>query len=140
MLQDELAKQYKYKKLPEDVSESARVEYLRIIPSKIKIDGCDNQYLYSKSNTLIATGYDRIVIGDYGAFIEIDPSQMVHGNFKVKEGEEYRIYDEKYNKNVKYYWFTPTDDSNMKIYYQQRTVVYADYKPNKYYISPLEIL
>lgn len=139
MLEDDLAREYKYKKLPDEVSDKARAEYLRSIPSFLKIDG-DAVNLYTKSNTLIVTGYDRIVIGDYGAFLEINCSQMVYEHLQVKKGQEYRIFDEKYNKSVKYFWYTPTDDSDMKIYFQQRTVVYADYKPNKFYIRPLDVI
>lgn len=140
MIVDELITQYRYKKLPFDVSEQAKAEYLKTIPSDLKIDGDQTKNLYTKSNTLIAIGYDRIVVGDYGAFIEIDPISIILPNICVKKNQEYRIFDSRYSKNVKYFWYTANDDSDIKIYYQKRTVDYADYRVGKYYISPLEIL
>lgn len=88
----------------------------------------------------ISNSYDRIVIGDYGAFIEIDKKDMIKENIKIKEGEEYRIYDTRYSNNVKYFWYTTKDNSNIKIYYQRRKVNYADYKIDKYYVSVHEVL
>lgn len=44
-----------------------------------------------------------------------------------------------YSERVKYQWFTARDRSDCKLYFQQKGVTYADYKPNKWYISPFEI-
>lgn len=63
----------------------------------------------------IATGYQRIVIGDYGAYIEIPPRMIIVDNLKIKSGEEYR-FQERY-KNVKYYWLCPITDEEVKIYW-----------------------
>jgi len=35
---------------------------------------------------------------------------------------------------------TINDDSDIKIYHQMRTVAYADYLPDKYYVSVHEVL
>lgn len=139
MLQDELALKYKYKKLPIDISETAKETYLNSLPDFLNINGNVNFVIKSKNGTIIAYGYKRIVIGDYGAFIEIDESQINNTNISIQKGQEYRIFDEKYNKHVKYFWLTANDNSGIKIYFQQKTVSYADYKPNMYYISPFEI-
>lgn len=138
--QEELALKYKYKKLKQELSEEVRQKYLDNLPKELKIEGDKNFKIYTLKNTLIANGYNRIVIGDYGAFIEFDKTQVVKSNLKIKKGEEYRIYDPNYNQRVKYYWLTAKDDSNIKIYYQKRTVTYADYKPGMFYVSPYEIL
>ena len=139
MLQDELALKYGYKKLPEKLSEEAREIYLTSLPKELNINGDENYKIFSKGNTLIANGYDRIVIGDYGAFIEIDVSKMLLNNCKVKKGQEYRYLDDKYRDNVKYLWLTANDNSNIKIYFQKKIVDYADYQINKFYINPFEI-
>ena len=139
LLQDELAVKYKYKKLSLELSEESRKIYLETLPVKLNINGDKSFKLYSKENTLISDGYNRIVIGDYGAFIEFDSTQIIKSNIKVKKGEEYRIHDDKYNKSVKYFWFTAKDNSDIKIYYQQKTVPYADYQPNMFYVSPFDI-
>lgn len=139
LLQDKLSEKYKYKKLPSELSKNVRKEYLKSIPNILKLDGDLEFKIFSNEGTLISNGYNRIVIGDYGAFIEFDNEQVVKENIKVKSGQEYRIYDEKYCDNVKYFWLTAKDNSDIKIYYQQKTVTYADYIPNVYYISPYEI-
>jgi hypothetical protein len=140
MLQDELAAKYKYKKLPIDISINARNEYLTSLPECLNVNGDVEFKLYSKSGTLISSGYNRIVIGDYGAFIEFDLKQVVKKNLKIKKGQEYRIKDEKYKNNVKYIWLTAKDESDIKVYFQRKTVVYADYIPNVFYVSPFEIM
>lgn len=109
------------------------------MPSFLKIDGDKTCNLYTLDNTLISTGYNRIVIGDYGAFIEFDKAQIITDNMKVKEGQGDRINDPIYNQHIKYYWLTTRDSSDIKIYYQKRTVTYADYLSEMFYVSPYEI-
>jgi len=123
--QEELSAKYKYRKLKSSLSEEVRQKYLDNLPSQLNINGDTNFKIHSLNNTLISNGYNRIVIGDYGAFIEFDKSKS---NLKVKSGQEYRFNNPKYSENVKYYWLTPKDDSDMKVYFQKRTVSYADYK------------
>jgi len=65
---------------------------------------------------------------------------VVRSNLKIKSGQEYRINDPKYSEHVKYWWLTPKDLSDMKVYYQKRIVSYADYKPEMFYVSPYEVL
>jgi len=93
--------------------------------------------IYSPKDTLISVGYSQIVVGDYGAYLEISSDQIIRENIKIKVGQEFR-FDSKYK--VKYYWYCPIDNSNVKIYLQKRKVNYAEYKPKYYYISPQEII
>lgn len=131
-----LAKKYKYRSLKRDLSEKYRKFYLDNIPTELNVDGGVDT-LFTLNGSPICDGYDRIVIGDYGAFIEFSTSPY---SFIVKPGQEYRIDDERYSKNVKYHWLTINDDSDVKIYHQMRTVAYADYLPDKYYVSVHEVL
>lgn len=139
MLQDELAVKYKYKKLPLYVSRYAINEYWMDIPVGLNIDGDSNFIVMSKCGTIVSKGYNRIVIGDYGAFIEFDSDQVVQDNIQVQKGQEYRINDASFINKVKYIWLTASDDSKIKIYFQQKTVDYADYVVGKFYVSPYEI-
>jgi hypothetical protein len=138
--QEALAYKYNYCKLPDKLSKEARQLYLENLPPGLLLNGDPERKIYSKNKTLIAIGYDRIVIGDYGAFIEFNFNQIVFNNLIIKPGEEYRINDEKYKNHVKYVWLTTIDNSNIKIYYQKRKVSYADYKRGKYYVSPYEVV
>ena len=137
--QELLSQRYKYRKLNKKLSAEVRQKYLDNIPNELNIEGDKDFKIYALSNTLISNGYNRIVIGDYGAFIEFDKTQIVRENIKIKQGQEYRINDPNYKDKVKYYWLTAKDDSDIKIYYQKRTVTYADYKPEVFYVSPYEI-
>lgn len=137
-LQNRLAEQYKYKPLPAFLSQECRKIYKDCLPPGVSLGG-SRDVLYSCAGSAIANGYDRIVIGDYGAFIEISPDDIVFENIKVKKGQEFRINDPQFSDRVKYHWLTANDNSDCKIYFQQRSVDYADYKPGFYYVSPYEV-
>lgn len=138
--QEQLAKEYGYKPIEINIfTGDVRQKYLDALPDWCKINGDACAPLYTLDGTIIATGYKRIVIGDYGAFIECTPEQMHRYNLRCKPGQEYRIYDERYSRNAKYHWLTAKDYSDCKIYLQQKTVTYADYVPGMYYISPYEV-
>lgn len=132
-----LAKKYKYKPLPKELSEKYRDYFKENIPEHLNEQGSENA-LYTSNGTLVCSGYDRIVIGDYGAFVEFSPEQAA-SNFSIKKGQEYRVNDERYKNNVKYIWLSIDDGSDVKIYLQKRTVSYADYLPEKYYVSVHEV-
>jgi hypothetical protein len=89
---------------------------------------------------MIAYKYNRIVIGHYGAFIEIEKDDIYRDNVKCEPGQEYRIRDRRYRDKVKYQWYTAKDNSHCKLYKQTRQVAYADYQEDMWYISPFEVL
>ncbi len=138
-LSEALAEKYNYRKLPKSVSNSAQNAYLSTLPSWCCLHGNPDERLYTHSGTLVAYGYKRIVIGDYGAFIEMTREQMVRESICAKKGEEYRYKDPKFRTSVKYFWYTSKDQSDIKIYHQQQQVNYADYKVGRFYISPLHV-
>ena len=132
-----LSKKYKYRNLPGDLSEKYREFFCENIPRFLSKSGSEDT-LYTLSGSPICSGYDRIVIGDYGAFIEFSQS-VFSDSFIIKPGQEYRVDDERYSKNVKYIWLTINDGSDIKIYFQKKGVTYADYKPGRYYVSVHEV-
>lgn len=134
LLSDELSKKYNYKKLSEKESYIAHSIYACTIPEFLEQY---NQPLYTVKGTKICDNFERIVIGDYGAYIEFSSEQANKNLFLIAPGQEYRL-EPRYN-NVKYIWLTINDDSQIKIYYQKNTVSYADYKPQKYYVSVYEV-
>lgn len=116
-----------------------REKYRNALPEWCKLDGEDLYPLYTLAGTQICSGYERIVIGDYGAFVEISPDHILEESVHCKPGQEYRYSDERFSSNVKYLWMTAKDQSDCKIYYQKKAVSYADYLPGMYYISPYEV-
>jgi len=134
-----LAEKYKYKPLEKDLSEKYRNYYIENIPDFLNING-DKASLRTSYGTIVCDGYERIVVGDYGAFVEFNGKQANSKLFKIKQGQEYRIHDPKYSKNVKYEWFTINDKNDIKIYKQKKAVLYADYKPKMYYVNVHEVI
>lgn len=133
-----LAKKYKYKPLPQDLSEKYRNYFCENIPAFLDISGSQDTLL-TQNGSPVCNGYDRIVVGDYGAFIEFSEAHAA-SEFVIQKGQEYRVNDDKYKNNVKYIWLTVDDGSNTKIYFQKKEVSYADYRAGKYYVSVHEIL
>lgn len=115
-----------------------REKYRNALPEWCDINGSRETPLYTLAGSKLCTGYTRIVIGDYGAFVEVSPEQIVKENLIVKRGQEFRINEPQYRDRIKYHWLTSKDKSDCKIYFQQKTVAYADYLPGMYYISPYE--
>lgn len=128
-----LAKKYHYAPLQDELSCKYRQFFLENIPVWLCVKG-SNTPLFTKNGTKICDGYDRIVIGDYGAFVEFR-SEPDETKFVVQPGQEYRIDDKKYSDRVKYIWMTIDDGSGIKIYKQKKRVTYADYLPKRYYVS-----
>lgn len=81
--------------------------------------------------------WNRVVIGDYGAYLEIDEKDLLVG-LDVPPEQAWRL-DEEYiasrKLSIKYHWLT---FRGVKVYHQVDTVKYADYRLGKYYISVLE--
>lgn len=103
---------------------------------KIPLEGRDKVNLYSKSGTLLASGYTRVVIGKRGPYVEFSEPQIQLQNFQIPIEEEYRV-----GNGVSYYIeYRSKDPSYVKLYFQKRTVAYADYKIGRYYISPFDLV
>lgn len=132
-----LAKKYGYLPLPEELSIKYRNFFKENIPQFLNIDGAHTP-LVTLNGSPVCLWYDRIVVGDYGAFIEY-PKEAIASDYIIQPGQEYRVNDKKYKNSVKYIWLTIDDGSGIKIYQQKRGVTYADYKARKYYISVHEV-
>lgn len=128
-----LAEKYNYAPLPSDLSLKYRQFFTENIPDWLNIDG-DDSPLYTKNGTILCDEYSRIVVGDYGAFVEFI-SEPDETDFVIQPGQEYRVNDVRFSKSVKYVWLTVDDGSGIKIYKQKKRVTYADYRPKRYYVS-----
>ena len=96
---------------------------------RLRIPCGDNprRKFYTKSGTLLATGYVRVVIGDRGPYVEF---AMEHLNREVLE--------ESTARHVYYIEFRSIPD-NVKVYCQLKVVDYADYVVGMNYVSPFEL-
>lgn len=82
----------------------------------------------------IADRYQRVVIGQRGPYIEFTKNQIFDTSLYIPKDQLYRLSDPKV-----YYIEFRTIDSNVKVYYQMRSVAYADYLINHFYISPYDL-
>jgi len=97
--------------------------------------------IYLKDGMLLSNGFMRIVHGDRGDYVEIHPDQMCCDNLVIPPDQQWRVKNER-----AYYIEYRTKDSmgvlvryggGVKVYYQKRTVDYADYRGGMYYVSPV---
>lgn len=88
--------------------------------------------LYFLDGTLFSNNFERIVHGGRGDYVELKKEQL-EVNLVSKFNQP--IPDEVSNEPFYYYWLIP-EGRGEKIYWQVRTVDYADYKIGYYYISP----
>lgn len=138
--QSRLANEYGYKPIePNLFIGDVRETFRNNLPEWCKEDGDPACILATLGGTTISHGYQRIVVGDYGAFVEIGVDQICPDKICCKPGQEYRYSDERFAAHVKYQWLTVMDGSWPKIYYQLKPVDYADYVPGRYYVSPYEL-
>lgn len=99
-------------------------------------DGEEKRHLQIEGAS-IASDYERVVVGDYGAYVEITPEQMT-AILNVPDNQKWRLdqeYVKRKNLSLKYQWYVYGD---VKVYKQIAGVSYADYKPGMYYISVLD--
>lgn len=89
--------------------------------------------LYFKDNTQFSSGYERVVHGKRGNYIELTKEQILV-KLKSRFGQELPLYVPE-NSSFYYFYLIP-EGRKEKIYWQIKTVKYADYKIGFYYISP----
>ena len=87
------------------------------------------QSIYYKEHPFL-NSFIRIVCGAHGPYFEFSLDQCVLP-LEIKSGQEWRLN----YSNVKYIWLNPKSFPEVKIYYQKKSVKYADYKPGFYYVD-----
>lgn len=89
----------------------------------------------TKSGLVLATGYTRMVIGERGPYLEFTTEQVRHNHIDIPSEEKHRI-----GNNIYYYdEYRSLDPERVKLYFQKKTVKYADYKVGLWYISPFDL-
>lgn len=88
-------------------------------------------YVKDSGKLNISNAYERVVIGQRGPYVEFTKKQISEKGLYIPTKQLYRLSDPKV-----YYIEFRTIQGNAKVYYQMRTVAYADYKIEHFYISP----
>lgn len=119
-------------------------------------EGSLNKIFLLPNGKVFAEGYDRIVYGDHGPYIEFNKNHIkckLYSRFGNKIDEENLPDDSKYY----YFWLFPYGSEKTKVYLQIKPVTdlpnapkredgkkssfnrkegYADYKRGMYYVDP----
>jgi hypothetical protein len=98
--------------------------------------GHPDMVFFNASRRLVAIGYTRIVIGKRGPYVEFTRDQIQWHAFKVPHDQIFRWTDER----AYYVEYRSFDESRTMLYFQKRTVGYADYKVGMCYIAPTDLL
>lgn len=106
-------------------------KYIELL--NIDIDGARIPLFTSFPNT-IATSYQRVVIGQRGPYVEFSKNEILEKELYIPKSQLYRLSDPKV-----YYIEFRTIDKDVKVYYQMRSVAYADYRIGYFYISPNDL-
>ena len=109
---------------------------------KIPHNGDPNFKFFTKrgpkeSDTFVAMGYERIVFGSRGPYIEFKKDQVIRNNIYIPRDAEWRLDEDQKDKIYYYEYRTKVD--NVMIYLQNKIVDYADYKVGFVYISPFDL-
>ena len=88
------------------------------------------QNIYLKDGTLFANGFIRVVHGGRGDYVEFEKDNILPKLHSLY-GNDVSLPTDFY-----YYWMYPNGHKDVKVYFQQKTVKYADYKIGLYYVSP----
>jgi len=85
-------------------------------------------------NSVVARGYNRLVVGDHGAFFEFTEKQITTLK-TIPDKQKFRLQIN--NKRIKYIWYI--SKGGAKIYNQTNLVRYADYRVGMFYVAPSEL-
>jgi len=113
-----------YKPLPPHESWVIRRYYADHVPK------LDLQSPFYIGKTKIAEIGSRVVVGDYGAYLEL--CSVIEDSLFPKFARDLR-------PNMKYRWMCARGYPQSKIYYQLRTVDYADYVVGRWYVNPEDV-
>ena len=86
-----------------------------------------------------AVGYERVVIGERGAYVEFTREQIVAPlvyRFGSAPHSALDVLPVAGSCDHYYVWLEPVPDRRVKVYWQVKPVAYADYKRGFYYVAP----
>lgn len=92
--------------------------------------------LTTSTGLLIAHTYSRIVIGSRGPYMEFTLPMLAKDTFVIPEDQRWRLEDPR----AYYVEYRTVDSASVKIYYQRKLVYYADYRIDRFYISPFDLV
>lgn len=139
-----------------------RIEDKNLLESKLSLSelGDEIKEFYTLNDKLFATGYNRVVYGDHGPYLEFDQKHIKLKLFSRFNNpiDVNNLPDE--NHKYYYFWMYPYGSIDTKVYLQIKSVTnlpnapkrddgkksnfnrvegYADYKRGLYYVDPYQL-
>lgn len=128
---------YHGRALPQDESLYLReLVYPKAVPSWLQYEGDESQPLFTKVGTPFCSGYSRVIISDYGPYIEIPQSLIDKSIVKRDLATETNIDMGTSSTRV---WFYASDNSRMPLFMQAKTTNLGDFIPEYFYVVPSDV-
>ena len=80
------------------------------------------------------------MVGAHGPYVEFTHYQDFFSKLIIPEDQLWRAEDKRYKDRVKYVHYELSTVPGMKVYFQRKPVVYADYRPDGFYIDLYELV
>lgn len=106
-----------------------RQTYKKLLPAWVKPYGCEGE-LFTFNKKLVCTGYKRLVIGDTGAFLELDRDMIVNPIY-VRDSHSYSISQSVYKSK---------EDLSIEFYRQKTPVSYGDFVVGMFYVWVYDVV
>ncbi len=90
--------------------------------------------ILTRTNLVLAIDSTRVVHGQRGSYVEIDPKRIMPGSIFVPKDCEWR-FDSEWRDRVFYREYRTRDSTQVKVYLQVEVVSYADYLRGHYYVA-----
>jgi len=98
--------------------------------------GIPKAHICTKNGVLVAFAFNRVVLGERGAYVEFLEEQVHVDALKIPSDGLWRLYGA---RGLSAYYIEYRTADNVKVYHQRKRVAYADYVPGRYYISPKDL-
>ena len=95
--------------------------------------------LYTKNGEKVCERYERIVIGDYGAYVEISASHLSDNHF-IYIDQNNPIDETISSRHSSHMTLALNDESSYTIYFQVKPVPYGNFIPGRFYIDPYDVI
>lgn len=96
----------------------------------IDLHGAKETSFFTPGGLLVATGYQRVVIGERGPYIEFSSEQIIKNALYVPDSCVWRL-----QSTLVFYHEWRSKQDYVKFYYQRKKVGYADYRRGFWYAS-----
>ena len=124
--------------MPKTLEEIQEGYRRRLILPEFPPDG-DPLIFTTGCELIIAHGYERVVIGMRGPYVEFLDEHIKRESLFIPGDQRWR-FDHFHVGKCYYYEFRTRDSRRIKVYFQKKPVDYADYRIGRWYISPFDLV